>query len=210
MLQYDNHSQTNCQSITIYLCYYINTMFKVIVASQNPVKVQAVKEAFALMFPGNEFSFNGLSVSSGVNGQPLSSQETLQGALNRVTEAAKTEPESDYWVGLEGGVENNSKGLEAFAWMVIKNKNGQLSQARTASFYLPPQVAKLIKQGLELGQADDKVFNKTNSKQQNGAVGILTNNVIDRTAYYRQAVILALIPFTNPDLYPIKYDTTST
>ncbi len=45
------------------------------------------------------------------------------------------------------------------------------------------------------------VFGRTNSKQGNGAVGLLTGDVIDRAAYYVHAVILALIPFRNPELY---------
>ena len=51
------------------------------------------------------------------------------------------------------------------------------------------------------GDADDIVFKRSNSKQQNGAVGILTDNVINRTDYYSHAIILALIPFTNTKLY---------
>jgi len=58
-----------------------------------------------------------------------------------------------------------------------------------------------VRQGKELGEADDLVFAKENSKQDNGAVGLLTGNVIDRTALYQQAVVLALIPFKNPHLY---------
>ena len=59
-----------------------------------------------------------------------------------------------------------------------------------------------MRQGLELGQADDIVFGRSNSKQANGAVGILTDDVIDRAQLYEPAVIFALIPFKNPDLYP--------
>ncbi|MBU1038831.1 inosine/xanthosine triphosphatase [Patescibacteria group bacterium] len=175
----------------------------IIIASENPVKIEAVKKAFTLMLPGNQFIFTGLTVPSGVSNQPLNDQETKQGAINRLNQAKLVKPQADYWVGLEGGVEQKEIGLEAFAWIVIQNKTGQTGQARTASFYLPPQIATLIKQGLELGEADDQVFGQTNSKQQNGAVGILTNNLIDRATYYQQAVTLALIPFTNPNLYPL-------
>ena len=59
----------------------------------------------------------------------------------------------------------------------------------------------MIRQGKELGEADDIVFNRANSKQDNGAVGLLTDNVIDRAQLYEQAVILALIPFKNEALY---------
>jgi non-canonical (house-cleaning) NTP pyrophosphatase len=34
-------------------------------------------------------------------------------------------------------------------------------------------------------------------------VGILTDNAIDRQKLYEPAVVMALIPFKNPDLYPI-------
>jgi non-canonical (house-cleaning) NTP pyrophosphatase len=53
---------------------------------------------------------------------------------------------------------------------------------------------------MELGEADDLVFGQINSKQQNGAIGILTNDLIDRESLYRPAVIMALIPFLNPTL----------
>ena len=60
---------------------------------------------------------------------------------------------------------------------------------------------ELVKEGMELGKADDLVFNKDNSKQQGGSVGILTQGVVDRNEYYRQAIILALIPFLNENLF---------
>lgn len=56
--------------------------------------------------------------------------------------------------------------------------------------------------GMELGDADDAVFGTKNAKQGDGTVGHLTHNVIDRTKYYTSAVILAMIPFHWPDLYP--------
>lgn len=91
--------------------------------------------------------------------------------------------------------------METFAWIVIKSKTGVVSQGRTASFYLPKEIVSLIKSGKELGEADDIVFKRSNSKQSNGAVGILTDDVLTRTDYYQTAVILALIPFKNPTLY---------
>jgi non-canonical (house-cleaning) NTP pyrophosphatase len=62
-------------------------------------------------------------------------------------------------------------------------------------------VVELIDQGMELGEADDVVFGRNNSKQKNGAVGILTGDVVTRTSYYVEAVCLALIPFRNWKLY---------
>jgi non-canonical (house-cleaning) NTP pyrophosphatase len=62
-------------------------------------------------------------------------------------------------------------------------------------------VAHLVAGGMELGAANDMVFNETNSKQKSGAVGLLTHNQIDRVELYRAGVVLALIPFVNQGLY---------
>ncbi|MFA6602661.1 MAG: inosine/xanthosine triphosphatase [Candidatus Shapirobacteria bacterium] len=176
-------------------------MKKVIVASTNPVKIKAVELGFKRMFPNVDFNIIGVSAPSGVSDQPLSEEETLTGAKNRVQSARKLVNVADFWVGVEGGTKESGKDLVAFAWIVIESKNNQVGQGRTGSFFLPSQVARLIKQGYELGHADDIVYKQNNSKQANGAIGILTEDVLTRTTFFETAVILALIPFKNPDLY---------
>ena len=175
-------------------------MTTIVVASKNPVKVQAALGGFQKMFPDQEFTAITVNVPSGVSDQPFSSQETLQGAQNRAANAARQIPTADYWVGIEGGVEEEPEGLAAFAWIVIQSA-GITGKGRTATFYLPPAVTHWVRQGKELGEADDIVFNRSNSKQENGAIGILTGDVIDRARLYEVAVILALVPFKNPELY---------
>lgn len=176
-------------------------MLKIIIASKNPVKINAALKGFQEMFPDTAFEIEGIFVASGVREQPLSDSETFQGARNRAERASQTVRDADFWVGIEGGVEEKNNEMEAFAWTVIKSKDGRLGKGRTGTFFLPPRIGDLIKQGKELGEADDIVFQRTNSKQENGAIGILTDNVIDRTAYYSLTVVLALIPFKNKELY---------
>jgi inosine/xanthosine triphosphatase len=131
----------------------------------------------------------------------MSEKETLEGATNRAENVSIIFPKADYWVGIEGGLEEIDNAMVAFAWMVVKSKNGKLGKGKSASFFLPNKVAELIKLGKELGEADDIVFGRTNSKQSNGAVGILTGDVLTRTTYYEPGIILALIPFKNLELY---------
>lgn len=85
--------------------------------------------------------------------------------------------------------------------MYILDKDGKVGYGKTGSFYLPVVIRRLLDQGLELGEADDRVFNRVNSKQNSGSIGILTNDVINREKYYVDAVIFALIPFANRHLY---------
>ena len=136
------------------------------------------------------------------NKQPKTNQETFDGALNRVNATKETMPDADFWVGIEGGTEENDIGkMDAFAWVVIMAKDGKIGKSTTGAFFLPGKMVELIKQGKELGEADDIIFGQTNSKQKNGTVGNLTDNAVDRTKYYIDAIILALIPFKNKNLY---------
>lgn len=74
--------------------------------------------------------------------------------------------------------------------------------SKTASFKLPQKISNLIlNEGLELGHADDAVFNRVNSKQGSGTVGVLTNDLISRSEYYDHALVLALISFIWPEHY---------
>lgn len=175
-------------------------MKKVIIASKNPVKIQAVKNSFKKMFPFQKFEFIGVSVPSNVSDQPFGNNETYRGAKNRADNAFSAVKDADFCVGIESGIGHVENEMEAFAWVFIKS-GGKYGKARAGTFFLPKQVVGLIKKGKELGEADDIVFKRSNSKQENGAVGILTGNVIDRTKYYTEAIILALIPFKNADLY---------
>jgi inosine/xanthosine triphosphatase len=173
---------------------------KVIIASTGPVKIAAVKTAFSKVFPNEVISYESIKAPSGVSNQPLSDLETFTGARNRSEYAYSFIPDSDFCVGIEGGVDEHFCELQAYAWVYIKSKN-KVGKARTASFFLPEKISILIRQGIELGDADDKVFGLSDSKKKNGAVGILTHNIENRTDLYTDAVILALIPFLNHDLY---------
>jgi len=175
-------------------------MKKIIVASSNPVKIRAVQQGFQAMFPDQTFDVRGISVPSGVAAQPMTDEETLLGARNRAENVRAAEPEADFWAGVEGGVEDGPDGMQVFAWIVVLG-HGRIGEARTGTFLLPPEVARLVRAGVELGEADDRVFGRTNSKQSDGAVGLLTDGLIDRALYYQHAVILAVIPFLKPELY---------
>ncbi len=172
----------------------------VVLASKNPTKMRAVLAGFQRMFPKEAFELKAIALESGVSDQPRSSEETLRGATIRARKAMGEVPQADYWVGIEGGIEDGGEGMQAFAWVVVRSKS-LVGKARSGTFYLPQRVAELIRSGMELGEADDIVFGRENSKENEGAIGILTGGVIDRAGLYEHAVVLALVPFKNATLY---------
>jgi inosine/xanthosine triphosphatase len=178
-------------------------MKKIAVGSTNPVKSNSVRMAFEAAFPSGQFTVVGVPAKSQVSDQPMGEGETFRGAKNRAEGARALVPDADFWVGFEGGAAAEDDGrIQVFAWIYVMDRE-RSGSARTAMFYLPPGVAALIRQGMELGAADDAFFSRANSKHSNGSVGILTDNLIDRTQYYTHAALLALIPFIHPEWYPV-------
>jgi inosine/xanthosine triphosphatase len=173
---------------------------RIVVASNNPVKIRAAIGGFRDAFPDGIFRVSGLDVASGVGDQPRTDAETLRGAEARAARAMAVAPNASFWVGIEGGVADMEERLAAYAWVVVRSRD-RTGRARTGTFFLPEAVARLVRDGVELGEADDRVFGCIDSKREGGAVGLLTGGVIDRAALYQHAVTLALVPFRNPNLY---------
>ena len=179
---------------------------RIAVGSKNPVKLAAVRQAFFRTFPDRPLVCVGHDVPSGVSDQPWGRDETWKGATQRARGALLAETGADYAVGIEGGVVQAGDWLRSVAYVAIRrSRDMRGSLEHTASFKLPPRVARLLfgqEPGhgkLELGAACDLVFNETNSKQQGGTVGALTRGLIDRTTYYEHAVVCALAPFLHDD-----------
>lgn len=166
---------------------------KIVVASKNPVKIQASKKAFEAVFK-TEVELITLDVASGVSEQPKTDKESLQGALNRAKAAREQIKDADYYIGLEAGIEDSSEGMMSFSWQVILSQE-KISKIKTQTIFLPESLADLIRQGYELGHAIDKVFKQQNSKQKQGAVGVMTEGLVTRERLYYDAIVLGLIPF---------------
>lgn len=174
---------------------------RIIVASTNPLKTSAIVGAFERLFPGEPYSVEVASVPSGVADQPKSDRETRDGAWNRAAGARDAVPDADIWAGLEGGIQDEGpERMSAFAWIVVQAPDA-MGASRTATFPLPEAIAKLVRGGTELGGAIDMLFGRENSKQNAGAIGILTDGLIDRRELYEHAAIMAMIPLKNSTLF---------
>jgi inosine/xanthosine triphosphatase len=176
-----------------------NASARFAVGSTNPIKLQAVRQGAAAFYTLSEVT--GLSVPSGVREQPVGDEEMIAGATERARAVLEACAGADFGVGLEGGVVDLREGLFACAWCACVDRAGTLGLACSGQFQLPPQVADLVRGGMALGDADDQVFGRVNSKQNAGAVGILTHGVLTRAQFYAPAVMLALLKFINRELY---------
>lgn len=170
------------------------------VGSENPVKIHCVAAAVAEFWPTSRVV--GINTDSQVSAQPKSEHEMYTGARNRAQQALEKITEANYGVGIEGGIVDNETGMWAFAVVVILDRHNHSGEGQTGRFKLPEGVARLIREkGLELGAADDRFFGRHNSKQNEGAIGILSDGKITRLELYKPTVIFALLPFLHPEYY---------
>lgn len=172
---------------------------KIFVTSQNPVKIKSTENAFRECLKAKNISVDNLEIESGniqsnVSDQPSTDMETFQGAKNRVLNAIQSGHIADFYVGIESGICSFENQSISFTWVVVGDKFGEIYFAKSQSYILPAQVvATMENDNLELGPAIDKIYGLENSKQGDGAVGVLTQNLITRTKLTEEAIILALI-----------------
>jgi inosine/xanthosine triphosphatase len=173
----------------------------VAVGSTNPVKVAAVRSVVSRIAP--RARVESVSVPSTVRDQPVGDDETIRGALAR-SRGARQAIDAELGFGIEGGVVESGADhhLRTCAWAAVVDAAGRQGVGGSLAMPLPPEVARLIREsGLELGQAMDRITGEHNTKQRQGAVGILTAGLVDRQAAYEVLVAYALAPFLTPALW---------
>ncbi|HEY4130736.1 MAG TPA: inosine/xanthosine triphosphatase [Gemmatimonadaceae bacterium] len=169
------------------------------VGSTNPVKCEAVRAVMASVAPSARVE--GVGVSSTVSDQPFGDDETIRGAMARAR-AAREAMGAELGVGIEGGVvEERDGSMRTCAWAVIVDASGASGVGGSLAMPLPDAVAAMVRDGVELGHAMDRLIGEHDTKRGKGAVGILTAGLVDRQRAYEVLVQYALAPFMTPELY---------
>lgn len=166
----------------------------VAVGSTNPVKVEAVERTLSRYEP----SITAVAVDSGVPEQPWSIAETVSGAENRARRALES-TDASYGVGLEGGVADleGVPGLTLVMWAAVSDGR-RLERGSGPSLRLPDRVAARLDAGEELGPVMDDLLGTSGVAETEGAAGVLTDGLTDRTSALSHAVACAFGPFQVP------------
>jgi inosine/xanthosine triphosphatase len=167
------------------------------VGSTNPVKLGAVTAIVRQVWPDAEVAT--AAVPSGVPDQPWGDEEIRRGAYNRARAALETKS-ADLGIGLEGGLVETAWGVATLGWVVAYAPD-RVGLGVAGGVLLPTSVVDLIRGGLELGAAMDRLTGVADIKRGPGAIGVLTAGLSDRTSGYAAAVACALSPFLTPHLY---------
>jgi inosine/xanthosine triphosphatase len=168
---------------------------KVSIGSLNPVKSAAARAVMERFYPKLEIVT--VDVSGGVSEQPWGG-EAERGARER---AAACLGNGDLGIGIEAGVWDREDGLYDVQYCVIVDAMGRTTVGHGMGFRYPPSVAELVRNGSSVGDACAQLFEEGDQGSGTGAIGILTNDVLDRKALTEQAVLAAMVPRIRKELY---------
>lgn len=198
------------------------------VGSTRGPKLEAVHDALKLcadhLNPNVQFEVVGFAVDSGVGHTPLTSSESMRGARQRtqaLMEMASAQGHSyQYFVGLEGGLEvmkndesrirhrndidlagNGGRRVFLESWAYVSDgSRGHFGSS--GGIELPPVLAhEVLDNGVELAAAIDKFAGMAGIRDNQGAWGVLSNNLITRREAFRAALVAAFAPFYNANLF---------
>ncbi len=175
---------------------------KVLVGSQNPVKIEATKEVFRKYF--DQTNIIGINVPSEVSAQPVD-EEMFEGAKNRALQLKKISEkknfEADFFIGIEGGIIKLYSRWFASGVACLIDNQGRFCYGLSPCFELPGYIVDKLLSGSELGVVMEQISGKNNIKQEEGAIGFLSKGMMDRKNLYIHCLIAALVPFINKELY---------
>src|SRR3989344_4411783 len=123
---------------------------RIVLGSANKDKLKIVKKTL------EELHLNiiveGIKVDSGTSSQPMNKKVTKKGALYRATKAMKQKPDSDFWIGLEGGLHDYGEGYHLVTYACLIDQTGKKYYGEGEEIHLPQEVSKRVQKGEWFGK----------------------------------------------------------
>jgi inosine/xanthosine triphosphatase len=172
------------------------------IGTKNPIKIESVKEALTKIYKDSKnFEIFYDNSDSEISSLPKSDKECIVGARNRSINILKTFPDVDYGVGIEGGLDINDNGVFLCTWIVITNKHKQESIGCGPKISLPKKAVNLFFNGSGLSDIMQIYINDKDIKKKEGAIGVLSNNLVNRKESTKIAFLCAFSKFINLRCY---------
>lgn len=100
-----------------------------------------------------DYSLAPFDVPSGVSEQPISSEETKKGSINRAKAALANCKDADMGIGIEVGYHPNQDGnYKMFCWASIVDRSGRQVSSQSHKLLLPPFHQKVLKDDRHMGE----------------------------------------------------------
>ena len=156
---------------------------KIIVGTKNKDKVRIAEEALRGLHLSIEI--DNVEVDPKISEQPLDTETTKMGAINRAVNAQKARPKADFWIGLEGGLHEHDAGYHLATFACLLDKNGVQYIDQGEEIHLPDEVSWRVKNGEWFGDVI-REYSKDNE---------IDENLVTRTAPFTRAIQCAYVEY---------------
>jgi inosine/xanthosine triphosphatase len=162
---------------------------EIAIGTTNKAKIQSVQAIVNQYFEKVTFTY--FKAPSQVSDQPITTEETRLGAINR---AKNTSIATGAMLsfGLEGGVTEIDGDMYICNWGALTLADGTTFTAAGAQIILPEEIAQEIRAGKELGPIMERYTQRLDIRQGAGAVGIFTQGIVTRQTMFEHIVALLI------------------
>jgi inosine/xanthosine triphosphatase len=172
------------------------------VGTTNEAKIRAVERALSLLQQKTkdprfqQITVKGVHCSSQVSAQPLDTQETLQGAINRAKQA-QILVNAEFGIGIESGLECIQDRWFECGWICVQDRQGNVGFGSSNRYEIREALMERIRQGKELSTAIEELTGLEHVKTTLGMSGVITHGIVNRDDSYRDALLFAFSPFVS-------------
>jgi len=175
----------------------------VVVGSRNPAKLRGALRALRRLT--SQVELIEVDVEGETSPQPVGLEETVKAALRRAEAALDRAPEASLALGIEAGLVRWPLIPSCFMDQhvaIVMDREGRVTVGGSASFQYPSKVVlETLGRGVEVGVVMEKVSGVKGIGRKGGAVGFLSHGAVSREILVEHAVVMAMIPRLNPELY---------
>ncbi|MCS7098624.1 MAG: inosine/xanthosine triphosphatase [Candidatus Methanomethyliaceae archaeon] len=175
----------------------------VVVGTSNPVKVEAVRKAFLRFFKDVEVIMH--PVSSKAPPQPIGLAITIEGAISRAKRALEVEERANLGVGIEAGIVPVPYAISGYMdqqFAAIVDRLGRTTIGGGPAFEYPSFIInRILRENMEVNTIMAEITGEPKIGHKGGAISYFSKNILNREIITEIAVIMALIPRLNENLY---------
>lgn len=163
---------------------------RVIITSENELKIEAVKRIFSDYFKDVNFSVVKVNAKKD---QPFGFDETIDCALYRCNQVKDRDA---FIVGLESGIiKNHNFNLN----VCVVKKGDKIGIGSSPGFLVPSKIMEEVNKGKELAEAVYEVLKDGKIFRDRSLISHLTKEKMSRRDLFESSLSMALLCFINPE-----------
>ena len=165
---------------------------KIVVCSENKAKNEAVENVIKDFI--RDYEIVSLNTNSNVSETPMSHEEGIEGALNRINDARNQVDDGDLYIAMEGIINKVKDETFLCGWTVMYDKEtDKYLYGCSSQVHVPSRIINNLSKDERLSDVVAKLYEKDELDVRDyGTNGILTKGCYTRVDEFTDSVLCAI------------------